>query len=204
MVEIVPYNPGWPVEFQAMAAELRSGLGPLAVRIDHIGSTAVPGLAAKDRIDLQVTVAALCPEVHTALLGMGLIQWRGLLHDHVPPGHGKAYDETETSPEWEKWLFIKRGKTEGTDIFFWEQRDVNMHIRVQGRANQHYPLLFRDYLRSHPTSARAYGELKRRLAANLADPLTYPDVKDPAVDLIYLEAEEWAQVSGWQMGGSDG
>lgn len=50
----------------------------------------------------------------------------------------------------------------------------------------------------------AYAELKRRLAANLADPRTYPDVKDPAVDLIYLAAEEWAAATGWEPGPSDG
>jgi len=46
--------------------------------------------------------------------------------------------------------------------------------------------------------------LKRRLAANLADPLTYPDVKDPAVDLIYLAAEEWATATRWVMAETDG
>jgi GrpB-like predicted nucleotidyltransferase (UPF0157 family) len=63
--------------------------------------------------------------------------------------------------------------------------------------------LFRDYLRAHPFTAAAYAELKRRLAAGLANPRTYPDVKDPAVDLIYLAAEEWATATGWQPGPSD-
>ena len=78
-----------------------------------------------------------------------------------------------------------------------------MHVRVQGRANQRYPLLFRDYLRAHPGPTGAYAELKRRLAAHLADPDTYPEVKDPAVDLIYFAAEEWAEVTGWEPGESD-
>jgi GrpB-like predicted nucleotidyltransferase (UPF0157 family) len=72
-----------------------------------------------------------------------------------------------------------------------------------GRANQRYPLLFRDYLRMHPATAEAYGELKRRLAQNLADWETYPDVKDPAVDLIYFAAEDWATASGWRIEESD-
>jgi GrpB-like predicted nucleotidyltransferase (UPF0157 family) len=59
-------------------------------------------------------------------------------------------------------------------------------------------LLFRDYLRAHPATAAAYAELKRRLAAALADPDSYPEVKDPAVDLIYLAAEEWAAAVGWE------
>ncbi len=76
-------------------------------------------------------------------------------------------------------------------------------MRVQGRANQRYPLLFRDYLRAHPATAEAYAELKRRLAQNLAAPKTYPDVKDPAVDLIYFAAEDWARATNWQPGLSD-
>jgi GrpB-like predicted nucleotidyltransferase (UPF0157 family) len=76
-------------------------------------------------------------------------------------------------------------------------------VRVAGRANQRYALLFRDYLRAHPATADAYAELKQRLAQNLADPGTYPEVKDPAVDLIYLAAEEWAEVNGWRPGASD-
>ena len=57
--EIVAPSPGWPAEFAEVATPLRAALGGLALRIDHIGSTAVPGLAAKDVIDLQVTVTAL-------------------------------------------------------------------------------------------------------------------------------------------------
>jgi GrpB-like predicted nucleotidyltransferase (UPF0157 family) len=74
---------------------------------------------------------------------------------------------------------------------------------VQGRANQRYALLFRDYLRAHPATAAAYAELKRRLAQHLADPQTYPEVKDPAVDLIYFAAEDWAVATHWQPGPSD-
>lgn len=188
MVTIQPYDPDWPLEFQKIASALRRALGERALRIDHIGSTSVPGLVAKDKIDIQVTVTALEEELRSAMLSLGHTQWKGLLHDHCPPGSSAA------DQEWEKWLFTQRG----------DQRSANIHVRVQGRANQRYPLLFRDYLRCHPATARAYAELKRRLAANLADPRTYPDVKDPAVDLIYLAAEEWAVATGWVMGETDG
>jgi GrpB-like predicted nucleotidyltransferase (UPF0157 family) len=75
-----------------------------------------------------------------------------------------------------------------------------LHVRINGYPNQRYALLFRDYLRNHPYSAKAYVELKRRLAENLSDPETYPDVKDPAVDLIYYAAEDWATAISWQPG----
>jgi GrpB-like predicted nucleotidyltransferase (UPF0157 family) len=79
------------------------------------------------------------------------------------------------------------------------RRRVNLHVRVADRANQRYALLFRDYLRSHPDTAAAYGEFKRRAAAllpteSIAD---YSDLKDPVCDLIYLPAEEWAARTGW-------
>ena len=78
-----------------------------------------------------------------------------------------------------------------------------MHVRVEGRANQRYALLFRDYLREHPAAAEAYGELKRRLAAELRNVGVYADVKDPACDLIIVAAEDWARATAWKPGPSD-
>jgi len=75
---------------------------------------------------------------------------------------------------------------------------MNIHARVQGRPNQRLALLFRDYLRSHPQVAASYAALKRLLAEHLADTDVYPDVKEPAVHLIYLAAEAWAAATGWQ------
>jgi GrpB-like predicted nucleotidyltransferase (UPF0157 family) len=158
----------------------------LALRIDHIGSTSVPGLPAKDLIDIQITAAALDDQVRAALTALGYTL-REDLRDHLPPG------VVGPDSEWEKWFFIEPP----------EQRLTNTHVRVQGRANQRYALLFRDYLRAHPLTAAAYAELKRRLAQHLADPKMYPEVKDPAVDLIYLAAEEWAATTNWQPGSPD-
>ncbi len=188
MVEIIPYQPRWADEFRAIAATLRRGLGPLALRIDHIGSTSVAGLAAKDIIDVQITVAALCEDALAAMEAIGYTLPEIPYRDHRPPlAEGPESD-------WQKWLFRPPAG----------QRPTNTHMRVQGRANQRYPLLFRDYLRAHPATAEAYAELKRRLAQHLADQKMYPEVKDPAVDLIYLAAEEWAATTGWQLGPSDG
>jgi GrpB-like predicted nucleotidyltransferase (UPF0157 family) len=187
MVTIVPYQKRWPSEFQEIAATLRRGLGALALRIDHIGSTAVPGLAAKDVIDVQITVAALDQSVVQAMNALGYTQPEGVWRDHRPPD----FDGPES--HWEKLLFRPPAG----------QRRTHTHVRVQGRANQRYPLLFRDYLRAHPATAAAYAELKRRLARHLGDSGTYPDVKDPAVDLIYFAAEDWAAATGWRPGPAD-
>lgn len=185
----MPYQARWPAEFRAIGGRLRQGLGPLALRIDHIGSTAVPGLAAKDIIDIQITVAAFEPGLvlAAAMEALGYSPLPGLRRDHVPP--------MAVGPDanWDKLFFRAPA---------W-QRPTNTHVRELGRANQRYPLLFRDYLRAHPATAEAYARLKRQLAARLADPETYPDVKDPAVDLIYLAAEDWAASTGWQPGLSD-
>ncbi len=187
MVEIVPYNENWPGEFREIAARLRQGLGPLALRIDHIGSTSVPGLPAKDVIDIQITVAALDERIISAMTALGYSLPEEEYRDHRPP------NSNAPESDWAKLYFRAPP----------DQRRTHTHVRVQGHANQRYPLLFRDYLRAHPATAAAYAELKRRLAQHLADPEMYPDVKDPAVDLIYLAAEEWAGATHWQPGPSD-
>ena len=184
---IVDYKESWPVEFSNIAKEIRQALGKLALRIDHIGSTAVPGLPAKDVIDIQMTVSALNQDVIEAMKTIGYTLSEGNIGDHVPPGH------SEDRQHWEKWFFNPPAG----------QRRTHVHVRLPGRANQRYPLLFRDYLRAHPATAEAYARLKRMLSEHLADPFMYPEVKDPAVDLIYLAAEEWAQQTNWQPGRSD-
>ena len=189
LVEIVPYDNRWPADFATIGVALRAALGDLALRIDHIGSTSVPGLAAKDRIDVQLTVVDFerFELVQGALERLGYTLVPRNLNDHQPPGWAGP------DAQWEKRFFRPPSG----------QRPTNLHVRAADRANQRYPLLFRDYLRAHPRSATAYAELKRRLADNLRDPDSYPDVKDPACDLIIVAAEDWAAAIGWRLGPSD-
>jgi GrpB-like predicted nucleotidyltransferase (UPF0157 family) len=78
---------------------------------------------------------------------------------------------------------------------------INVHVRIAGRANQRYPILFRDYLRSHPAVAEAYGQVKQALVAHKLDDLdAYYDIKDPVCDIIIGGAEEWVLRIGWQPG----
>jgi len=182
MISIVPHRPSWSVEFQGIAAALVEGVGNLALRVDHIGSTSVPHLRAKDVIDIQVTVARLDGGVAERLRQIGFVQRPEIDGDHVPPGWSGS------KGDWAKLFFVQPSG----------QRRVNLHVRQSGRANQRYALLFRDYLVAHPRAAEAYGELKQRLAVFLPSEDAYADVKDPAVDLIYLAAEEWASLSQWQ------
>ena len=177
-VAIVDYDPTWPGQFQRLAAELRRHLGEAASRIDHIGSTAVPGLAAKDVIDLQVTVASLAEadRLAPAFQRAGYVP-APYRHDHRPAG------DSSDPALWEKRL--------------WQSppggRRVNVHVRVAGWPNQRYALLFRDYLRARPDAAAAYARLKRGLAGQVGGDLgAYTELKDHVCDLIVVAAEDWA------------
>jgi GrpB-like predicted nucleotidyltransferase (UPF0157 family) len=188
MIIIVPYRPEWPHEFALIGSTFRQALGDLALRIDHIGSTSVPGLAAKDVIDIQITVLDLDHPVERALQRVGYSRLDGDRHDHVPPG------QPELSGEWTKWMFKP---PDG-------QRRANVHVRLAGRLNQRYPLLFRDYLRMHPPVAEAYAQVKTALAKYHPDNAdAYYDVKDPVCDIIMGGAEDWAASTHWEVGPTD-
>lgn len=187
-IEIIPYQERWPAEFRKLGTRLRRALGALALRIDHIGSTSVPGLAAKDVIDVQVTVAALEPSVQTALVGAGLQHMAQITCDHLPPGRANHAEE------WAKWYFKPPPGA----------RPAHIHMRVAGRANGRYALLFRDYLRAHPHAAESYAQVKIALARYHAeDKDAYYAVKDPVCDIIMEGAEAWAQSHEWQPGETD-
>lgn len=181
-ISIVAYNPDWSNEFVSIAASLELALEGLALRIDHIGSTAVPGLAAKDIIDIQITVSEFTPALEAALVSLGYEPRHDITTDHRPPGVAGP------NSDWEKRYFQAP-----TD---W--RPTNVHVRIQGRPNQRYALLFRDYLRTHSIAAAAYGLVKQELARRHShDRDAYYDIKDPVCDIIWGSAEEWAQIANW-------
>lgn len=186
LITIVPYDPQWPLEFRRLGLPLREVLGDLAERIDHIGSTAVPGLAAKDVIDIQVTVVTLDANTLTQVLApLGYTLVEGISGDHLPPGRN------DPPQEWSK-LFFRAPQ---------EQRRTNLHIRQAGRANQRYALLFRDYLRADNHVREAYEQIKETLARLHPDDLdAYYDVKDPVCDLIMAAAERWASATNYAPG----
>lgn len=176
-VEIVPYDPAWPHRFQTLAGRLREALGPVAVRIDHIGSTSVPGLAAKPIVDVQISVAAFEPldAFRLPLERVGLV--------------------------------YRAGNTERTKRYFREtpgQRRTHVHVRRAGSFSEQFALLFRDFLRTHPDEALAYAALKRRLAEHYGhDRHGYLDAKEPYMWEIIRRADDWAQQVGWEPPPSD-
>jgi GrpB-like predicted nucleotidyltransferase (UPF0157 family) len=183
-IEIVDYRSSWPEEFRQVGASLRASLGPSALRINHIGSTSVTGLSAKDVIDVQVSVASLDLDqpARQGFETAGYPLYDDVWTDHLPAG---------ASLDAGAWT--KRMARPVTD-----KRRTNVHVRVAGSPNERYALLFRDYLRAHPPAAATYGEIKRELASRHADDMdAYYTVKDPVCDLIMDAAEPWAVQSAW-------
>ena len=181
MIVIEKYNPEWHADFEKIRAELLKTLGPLALRVDHIGSTSVPGLGAKDIIDVQVTVASLIDEIVDKMKVAGYTH-KPYYSDHVPKGE-------DPNPElWKKIYFVERPG----------ERQTHIHIRQLGNPNQRYALLFRDYLRAHPKSAETIELIKRQLAKyHPEDWDAYYDIKDPVYDLIWDAAQDWSQTVSW-------
>ncbi|MCA9838000.1 MAG: GrpB family protein [Trueperaceae bacterium] len=185
-IKIVPYKSTWPEEFKHFARQLRQAFGEDALAIHHIGSTSVPELAAKDIIDVQVTVADFSV-LRDEKLGAIDLSWVDYIQrDHCPPGM------VLEAVELEKRLYKK------------VLRPMNIHIRIAGRFNQRYALLCRDYLRSHPMASNAYAEIKRQLARYFPENVeAYYDIKDPVFDVIMSGAFDWAEMTSWQAPSSD-
>jgi GrpB-like predicted nucleotidyltransferase (UPF0157 family) len=182
---VVDYTRDWPGRAASLIATLRDQLGARAGRIEHIGSTAIPGMAAKDVLDLQISVTSLEDAAREFGRPLGSLGFRRTPYerDHVPAGW---QDDGE---RWVKRLWARREHPAG---------DVNLHVRLAGSPNERLALLFRDWFRAHPEAVPAYAAFKRSLAAAASDIATYSGVKDPVVDLVVSVAETWATGTGWQ------
>ena len=177
---IAPAQPSWPDDFQRLKARLLA-LSPRGAYIHHIGSTAVPDLAAKDIIDLQITVDDLDHVDPAGFLAEGHRQSEHR-SDHCPPGMDLPREDLA------KRLFIAT-----------TPRRAHIHVRRRGAFNQLFPLLMRDYLRAHPVTTGAYELIKQRLAGFFPeDQDAYYDIKDPVFDIIHDGAREWAQRTNWK------
>jgi GrpB-like predicted nucleotidyltransferase (UPF0157 family) len=176
-IEVVPYDPDWPGLFAGMAQRIRAAMGPLALRIDHIGSTAIPGLAAKPIIDVQVSVQSFedAAAIERAIGSLGFLR--------------------------------RADNPDKTQLFFREpsgDRHAHIHVRLSGSFQEAFTLLFRDYLRCHTDQAKAYEENKYKLnSANTAGKLSDINGKEPLVWNIIIKANKWSEETGWHPGKSD-
>ncbi|KJC61607.1 hypothetical protein UP10_07005 [Bradyrhizobium sp. LTSPM299] len=162
-VEIVAYDPRWPLLFDEEAKRLRAVLDPsLIVGLEHFGSTAIPGLSAKPIIDILIavrTLAAARAAFVEALRKLDYVYWAD-------------------NPKQDRMFFVKGMPP------FGPKRSHHVHV-TEPQEQMWQRLAFRDYLRAHPEEAATYERLKRRLATDhRADREAYTDAKSAYVESV--------------------
>jgi dephospho-CoA kinase len=175
--KLAPYNPEWLEQAQRIVNRIQTACGSKALRVDHIGSTAVEGLEAKNVIDIQVTVASLdvADELADALADVGYPRVEHITGDAPHTGDPNL---------WQKRL---HGAAD-------PGRPVNVHVRVDGWPGQQFALLFRDWLTANPDVQKEYVAVKRK-AQEAPD---YPAAKEPWFGDAYRRAWDWATSVNWQ------
>jgi GrpB-like predicted nucleotidyltransferase (UPF0157 family) len=164
-VIVSEYDPAWPGQFELLCSRVAGALGDLAERIDHVGSTAVPELAAKPIIDVDVLLKSSSdfPAALTKLSDLGY-EHRG---DLGIPGR-EAFAAPAGGPA------------------------HHLYVCLPEDAEFHRHVLLRDYLRAHPADAKAYGELKKVLAAKYSgDREAYIEGKRTFVEELLARAHAW-------------
>ena len=169
-VEVTRYDPDWPERFKTWRGRLAALLGPVALRIDHVGSTSILGLEAKPIVDIQVSVAALDDEDgYVARCEAAGLQFRFRENEHryfvPPPG---------------------------------QLREVQVHVCQQASGWERRHLLFRDFLRASKEARETYAAAKRLAARFWADDrAAYNEAKSAAILSILGQAEAWAEGTNW-------
>jgi GrpB-like predicted nucleotidyltransferase (UPF0157 family) len=156
-VTLVDYDPGWPGLFEREARRIRRILGGTVVRLEHTGSTSVPGLAAKPIIDITLIVPDSADE-----------------SSYVPQLEAAGYVLRIREPAWHEHRVLK-----GPDT------DINLHVFSRGSIELERMVGFRDWLRSHPEDRDLYERTKRELAARTWRHIQhYADAKTEVVEMI--------------------
>ena len=160
-IVLVDYDPQWPVMFDREASRIRAALASLAIRVEHVGSTSVPGLAAKPIIDIVLAVPDSADEAA-----------------YVPVLESAGYVLRGRQADWLQHRMFK-----GPDA------DVNLHVFSAGEAEIDRMVLFRDWLRSHDDDRNAYLGVKRELAQRTWRHVQhYADAKTAIVQQIMARA----------------
>jgi GrpB-like predicted nucleotidyltransferase (UPF0157 family) len=169
-IVVTDYDPAWPQRYAQWRSRIATALGAAALGIEHVGSTSVPGLAAKPIVDIQVSVASLTDEARyvAQLEGVGLVlRSRDDLHRYFRPPAREA-------------------------------REVHVHVCAAGRQWERDHLLFRDYLRSEPAACRTYAGAKRANVRRWNDDgWAYTEAKTSVILDILARAGAWAKETGW-------
>ncbi len=176
-VTITGYRDQWPTEAAELAGTLRRAV-PSAVAVEHIGSTSIPGMAAKDCLDMTIVVEDLLTS--RAESGLSLLGFRRRPEpwNNFEEAGGKTWPKMVSAPP-----------AGG--------RPVNIHVRTVGSASTRLSLLFRDHLRAHRIRTRWWSELKAEAATAVVDLAGYGRIKYPAWRLLMELAEAWARDTRW-------
>jgi dephospho-CoA kinase len=177
----------WPAQAARLGSRILAAAPDDILGVDHIGSTAVPGLAAKDVIDLQVTVSDLDAADRIAPL---------LAAAGFPAVPGAGFDTPKPADpdpaQWQKRFHANADPG----------RAVNVHLRPAGSSGWRYALLFRDWLRNDPQAAALYEDHKRALTEQFAGTKgthAYAEAKEPwFTDVAWPRMDGWAARTGWQ------
>ncbi len=160
-IRLAEYDPAWPQQYAREAERIRAALGDRALRIEHTGSTSVPGLIAKPIIDMLLVVANSADEP-----------------SYVPALEARGYVLRIREPDWHEHRLFK-----GPDI------NINLHVLSEGSAEVQRVLRFRDWLRTHPDDRDLYAQTKRALASrNWKYVQNYADAKSEVVEAILVRA----------------
>ena len=160
-IRIVAYDRDWPAKFAAHAKNLADALGSVALRIEHIGSTAVPGLAAKPIIDILVVVQDSRDE--------------GV---YLPQLEAAGYELRVREPDWNEHRMFRT-----------PEKDVHVHVYSAGCPEIERNLVFRDRLRANVDDRRRYEQTKRELAEqDWADMNDYAAAKTQTIEEILAAA----------------
>lgn len=162
-IHIADYDPEWPRLFEREAERVRATLGERVLMLEHVGSTSVPELAAKPLIDMLLVVADTSDEP-----------------SYVPAMEAAGYVLRIREPDWHEHRLFK-----GPDT------DINLHVFSPGCAEIDRMLLFRNWLRSHPSDRELYEHAKRELARrDWKYTQNYADAKTAVVERILTRAQE--------------
>lgn len=167
-IRIVDYDPAWPVLAEAEFRCIEQALGELAISAEHVGSTAVPGLAAKPIIDLQVSVDRMEPRER-----------------YVQPLQRIGYLFVPAPESLDRCFFAKPPE---------RPRTHHLHVCAAGSVTEFRHIAVRDFLRAHVNEAASYAALKRELVArHPQDRLAYIEGKDGYVTALEDRALTWAR-----------
>ena len=168
--ELVPYNSDWALQFKNVDAEVKDIMGSCVLEIEHIGSTSVPGLAAKPQIDVLVVVDNLdvVPQFYTEFSRRGFVP------------RGRYYVDNDDD-------YITKDGSDG-------RRLISIHIFANDSHQISAYLEFRDYLRTHNKERQLYENIKQNLYRKHRDDLaSYDTEKGPLMKPIIDRAYTWAK-----------